>query len=214
MLEHRSLEPIQINHQTIDWEICFGIAVEVNKYNDNIYAGNGYPIRSQYAQGHLMITELTIRQSNGEEHDITIQGSNNLRVRDGQRVSILSGYTTSGRKCELVFVNHDRHKKYWLVKPHSFFERLRIFDHLAKRSSNFFRGMIIICALLFIFLRITSKISGLELFVFLILLGLMGFIFCLANAWIHHYQMRSAWKTIEPQILARVSQFMDEFILR
>ncbi|MEB3294915.1 MAG: hypothetical protein VKJ24_17295 [Synechococcales bacterium] len=214
MLEIRSLKPIHVNQQTIYWEICSGIAVGVQKYQDKIDLGN-YQSKNPRDTLSRLIIELAIQKSDGKEQDIIIPGAHKIKVRDGQRVSVLFGYTASRKSCGLIFVNHDRHKKYWIAKPRDFFESLGLFANLPGKWYGISAGIVVMYMGLDLFSGFTwrygmpQKNSPPEWATFGMLLGLFGLIFCVAYELIQLYRMRSAWKTIEPQILARINQFID-----
>jgi hypothetical protein len=186
-------ESISINRQKIDWKTCSGIAMGVQKYTKTHVRGGG---DSSVSYSIETITELSILQANSNETQVILRGEE-IRVRDGQRVSVIWG-CTAARKRELIFINHDDSDKlYWVDKPRSFFNYLGIFICFSKDSIYIW----LMLGLLLCFM--TSRIFSIFLMVAIIGIYLgAGIVFLI----IQEYRVRSAWSIIKPQILEIVRQ--------
>jgi hypothetical protein len=187
-MKRQQIESIIINKLQIDWESSSGIAMGVQKYTKTHVRGGG---DSSVSYSIETITELSILQANSNETQVILRGEE-IRVRDGQPVSVIWG-CTAARKRELIFINHDdSNKLYWVDKPRSFFNYLGIFICFSKDSIYIWLMFGLLLCL------VTSQIFPIFLTVAIIGIYLgAGIVFLI----IQEYRVRSAWSIIKPQIL-------------
>jgi hypothetical protein len=192
------LESIVINKKWIDWEICSGIAKGVQKYT------KARTIGAEYV-GNDTIVEFSIQQTNRREVELTLKGEE-IRVRDGQSVSIIWG-CTAGRRREIILVNHsNNHNLYWVDNPYSFFDNLGIFSFLPLFLGfviiTFSFPAVIMCGVFgWISTPVMSSFLGLAPTFFIIspiILSIMAIIYV--------YRVRSAWNIIQDRILEAEQQ--------
>ena len=182
--------PVNVNKQTIHWRVISGIAVGVQKYTKTHVSGGG---DSSVSYRIETITELSIQQDNGDEIDMTVRVEE-LQVRDGQRVSGIFGYTQNKDSNWLIFVNRDRKKWYWVTSSYSFFESLGMFVLLPIQGFPFF-----------ITLLIPAVVISFLMFGYISMIGIIIGIILYA---IPAYRIFSAWKTIKPQLVDSLRQFI------
>jgi hypothetical protein len=198
-MENQELESISVNGKAIHWAVRSGVAVGVQKYTKtHVTGGSGDSAPSSRIE---TIIEFSIQQKNGNEIEMEIKDVN-LRVRDGQRVSVVSGYTESKGSDWLIFVKHGSkewngiNEWYWLNGRYSFFGQLGIFE--------FFPRWIIVCLVLaasyvvfgfvqadfFYYLLATFGVSIIRIPVIIIIIF-----------WIIQVcRVESAWTKIKPRI--------------
>jgi hypothetical protein len=145
---------------------------------------------------------------------VTLTGEE-IRVRDGQRVSIISGCRKDRRSTIIVFINHDDNNKgYWIGTPNSFFKRLEIFICFPDDNNKsygigtpieivypedwFVYGFI--CAIFVIVINIMLSNFLIMAIAGIFLIAVIIFFIIQEN------RIRSAWDIVEPQIRKIVRQ--------
>ncbi|MEH1874964.1 hypothetical protein [Nostoc sp.] len=186
-------EPVTVNKQTINWGVYSGLAIGVQKYTKTHVSGGEYTTSTIET-----IIELSIQKNNGDEAEMTIKREK-IRVRDGQRVSGIFGYTESEKSNWLIFVNHDAEKWYWLDTPRSFFESLGVFRLL---SPLWLISFIVILIISVIARVVSGDYSHSPIWTTIgIIVGIIGIIFCIVQFILQRHRVNLAWNTIEPQII-------------
>ena len=196
-MRNQLFESISINRQQIDWETCSGIAVGVQKYTKTYVSGGG---ENSFVSSRIeTITELSIQLANNNEIQMTLTGEE-IRVRDGQRVSVIWGCATTRRR-QVIFINHDDNNKlYWIDNPHSFFTGLGIFTYSPLFA--FAISIVIVSYIIFV-LGLTVPNYFLVLAWSIIILVITVIVRV-----IQAYRIQSAFKIIKPQILEIVKQLI------
>jgi uncharacterized membrane protein (DUF485 family) len=191
-------ESIVINKKRIDWEICSGIARGVQKYTKVRTIGAEYV-------GDDTIVEFSIQQNNKRDVELTLKGEE-IRVRDGQSVSIIWG-CTAGRRRELILINHsDNNRLYWVDNPYSFFDNLRIFSYLPLVFS------FIVMVFSFPAVVMCGYLGWLSMPIVFSLLELASTFFTISPiilliiSMIYVYRVISAWDMIQDRILEAEKQ--------
>jgi hypothetical protein len=184
-----------INKRQINLKICSGVATGVQKYTKTHVSGGGDSAVSSWIE---TIIEFSIQQANGNEVQVTLR-EKEIQVRDKQCVSVIWGCSV-GRRSDIIFVNHDNNKLYWIGKPHSFFERLGIFTYFSPREWAMYFIAIPFSIPMFVFVRGSADL--LSLAIVGIVIGIAGIIFFI----IQEYRVRSAWKIIEPLLTEMTTQ--------
>lgn len=187
-MTNQGLESISVNEQTIYWAVRSGVAVGVQKYTKTHVTG-GYGDSAPSSQIETII-EFSLQQESGNEIEMKFRRED-IRVRDGQRVSAVFGYTESKSSYWLIFINHDSKKWYWVDTPYSFFRKLEIFVLLSDWWIAFFLAVTVIS------LAVSSEWA-----IFGIIVGISGIIFPI----IQRCRCQLAWKMVEPQIIKILSQ--------
>ena len=116
------LAPIIVENHVINWKVVSGIAAGVNKYTKTHISGGESP-----SSKVEIIVECVIRQDNGEEVPVKLstweenskavrgkEGFDEIRIREGQRISAIYGYTENKTGKWLICISHDDKKWYWL----------------------------------------------------------------------------------------------------
>ena len=113
--------PIIVENQVINWGVFSGIAVGVHKYTKTHISGGERP--SSIVE---IIVECLIQQYDGEEIPVKlstleenfgvigIMNKEEIRLREGQRISVIGGYTDDKSSNCLIFINHNDKKWYWV----------------------------------------------------------------------------------------------------
>lgn len=120
------LAPIIVENQVINWRVFSGIAVGVHKYTKThiIRSGGEYPTYSSRVE---IIVECSIHKDDGEEIPVKLstwewnicqmngkEGFEEIKLREGQLISVMGGYTDNRISNWLIIINHDDKKWYWL----------------------------------------------------------------------------------------------------
>jgi hypothetical protein len=192
-MRSKSFESITINRRAIHWDTLSGTAIGVQKYTKTHVSG-GYKDEAVSSSIETII-EFSIQQDNGNETEIVLR-QEKIRVRDGQHVSIIWGYTSS-RRDNIIFINHDNDRLYWLCTPTSFFEHIGIFITLSSESAIFLMVMLVAIS---IYILLTASISTLA--VIGVIIGIAGILFYQ----IQRNRVQVAWNIIEPQIVEIAKQ--------
>lgn len=203
-MRHQLFESIIVNQQTIYWKAYSGLAVGVQKYTKTHVSGGDGSVSSWVET----IIELSIQQDDGNETQMTLRGEE-IRVRDGQRVSGIFGYTENKSSYWLIFVNHDAKKWYWVNTPRSFFESLRLFVFLSGWWVILFVAILAISALLLIYSPIYSFVHPYLIWATVgIITGIVGIMFCVAHLMVQSRRVHLSWKKIEPQLIEIALQLL------
>jgi hypothetical protein len=196
-MSNLQLNPIEMKLQTIHWEVVSGRAVGVQKYTKIIQGPKG----SSYSE---IMTEFSIQRD--DETELAMTMKDGIRVRDGQYVSALFGHVGHSR-CWLVLVNHDHQKWDWVNPPNAFFTNLGIVSPVLGLR---FRVAIVLMAAIvggFILSNYPgpSWIAGL-LFSGIAIAILTTFLLVIVDRIIQAQRVRSAWKTLQPQVSEMVTR--------
>jgi hypothetical protein len=191
-MKSQSFESITINEKKIHWKTLSGVAVGVQKYTKTHVSGG----RDENVSSSIeTIIEFSIQQDNGNETEIVLR-QEKIRVRDGQRVSVIQGHTSSEHR-DMIFINHDSNEQYWICTPDSFFESLWIFIILPVEFTIYCVAMLVFISLYILF---TASISSWAVIGYII--GIAVVVFCQNQ----RYRIEVAWNIIEPQILEIAKQ--------
>jgi hypothetical protein len=191
-MKSQPIESITINKKKIHWETLSGVAVGAQKYTKTHVSGGG---NEHVSSSIETIIEFSIQQDNGNETEIVLR-QGEIKVRDGQRVSVIQGHTSSMHS-DMIFINHGNNEQYWIRTPDSFFDHLGIFIIFPV---EFLRGFITLAILTSGYMLTTASI--LIWAVIGCTIGVAGIVFYL----IQINRVKVAWKIIKPQILEIVRQ--------
>ena len=208
-MRNQLFEPVSVDKQTIYWEAYSGFALGVQKYTKT-YVSGGYGSAPAFSRIETII-ELSIQQDDRTEIQMTLKGEE-MRVRDGQRVSGILGYTENKRECWLIFVNHDDKKWYWISTPRSFFKSLGLFVFLSDWWVVLFIAILAISIILVNFfmyhsIRPVWAAIGIILGIILGIVGIVGIIFCVVHFKIQRHRVHLAWKIIKSQLAHKINFF-------
>jgi hypothetical protein len=192
---------IQVNGKKIDWERSSGYALGVQKYTKTHVSSNS---GSSVVSTIETITEFWIKQSGKEVH-VKIS-SDCIRVRDGQKVSVLTCYNKQKFIPNCIFINHDFQEWHWSCKSWKFFTTLEIF--------NFIENWFILVSVvlggpgLIYWLTVLGLINNelnVALFIALTIVGLVSFI---AGLIIMSIVIHLHWKQMQPQVEKMVTSIL------
>jgi hypothetical protein len=186
-----------VNGTTINWSVQSGVAEGVQKYTKTHVSGGGGD--SAPTSRVETIVEFSIKQVNGNEIEMEIKDTA-LKVRDGQRVSVLFGHTHGRSSNWLILINHDSNKYFWIDNAISIFGDLGIY--------RFCPEWIIICFVVAaaflaacVFLPSSLNLWSIAVYVYA-LLALPVAVFWAIQA----YRAHTAWEKIKPQIIEIVNR--------
>ncbi len=209
-MSNQLFEPVKVNGTTIHWGCISGRAVGVQKYTKTHVSGGGHG-QSSVTSWIETIIELSIEQSNGQETPITLY-EENIRVREGQRVSGIWGYTERTNSCWLIFVNHDYQKWYWLCTSTRFFQSLSMFPFLIEMFPflNWLILLLIVSVLIVsVGTLVFAMFSSYILQSFLLMIALLIALLIVIAIVVYVFQkirIHLAWRAIRPQILDMARQ--------
>lgn len=196
-------EPVTVGEHIIHWAVWSGRAVGVQKYtktHDSSYSGGS---------STETIIEMSLQQKNGGEKSITLcSWSSAIRVRDGQRVSAVCGYTGSKNAHWLIFVNHDAREWYWVSYRQIFFKSLGLFKPLPVWWVRPFY------VILFLVLPIVSFLFPYSRFCsyFLVIAGILaiaGICFVIGSHIVQSIRASSNWNLLEPKLIEMATQLKN-----
>ncbi|MBF2063179.1 MAG: hypothetical protein IGS39_01910 [Calothrix sp. C42_A2020_038] len=191
---------IQVNGKKIDWERLSGYALGVQKYTTTYVRGSGDSVRSEIET----ITEFWIKQSGKEVH-VKIS-SERIRVRNGQKVSVLSCYNNIRLISNCIFINHDFQEWHWLCKSWNFFKNLEIFKFL---TDWFFANLIIGGVWIIIWLIVVLQWVNNEFIVALLMtLAFVGLVSFVVQLIVMSILIHLHWKQMQPQVEAMVNSIL------
>jgi hypothetical protein len=207
-MNNHQLRPIVIEGQPIYWRVVSGIALGVQKYQ-KFYLTNssGFRTNANTLAKFVTVIELSIMQNDGNELFLTLNAGD-IRVRDGQNISVMFGCCKNEKQCLLIFVNHYYQRWHWLNTPSSFFSTLEIimFSPVLSRMKLLIMGLFSLLGGLLLsrypdpgWIYRATPVAFIFFFITMSL-------FFLVQSILQARRVRSAWKILQPQVSEMVTR--------
>ncbi|MEH1765700.1 hypothetical protein [Nostoc sp.] len=181
---NKTLHQLKVNGKNISWERIYGTALGVQKYTTTHVSGDGDGVTSRIE----IITEFWLKEGNGRETQIKLSGAD-VKVREGQRVSLVWAYTKSKTSPYVIFVNHDFQDWCWLCTPTLFLSQMKVVRLLPAVLVGYILPMILVVCYSFKY----------EYFFLCLLVGIIVSLIILLQV-IQLIRIFSAWKSMQPEI--------------